>query len=223
MALRVWETKVGRGEVAVSLLNEYSGVVIRTSSLHMLINPTFIDAEKIPRVDYIFITSEHERHLDIDLIEEIVSRDDCYVFSDPTSAEYLRRIVPAEMLRICEPRDNIEFSDILVEVYGGREGSARTPVTYFITTDNDRKIYHVGNSEYTVEMSCLRERPELLFCPVAPYIYGVEIARNVEADVIIPYNWLRKRNEIEKFCKILEKIGLDDKVKILDVGEVYVW
>jgi L-ascorbate metabolism protein UlaG (beta-lactamase superfamily) len=81
--------------------NHYAGILIKTPSKTIVIDPVDVKPRNLQETDAILITHEHYDHLDQRLIKEIQKRTGCQVIADPASTRSLKNIIPSsEMLEI---------------------------------------------------------------------------------------------------------------------------
>jgi|GEM_PF-218842 len=64
-------TTVGRGQLAFAWFNDYSGVVMKTSSGYLVVDPFGVGAIYLPAPQSILLTHEHPDHFDIELVREL--------------------------------------------------------------------------------------------------------------------------------------------------------
>jgi len=184
-----------KGEVAFLWFNNYSGVVIRTPSKTLIVDPADVDPTIFKRVDAILITHEHTDHFDEPLTREIHRLTRCPVVADSTSVKRLKDSLPVGKLHEMRVGKEIKLDNITVRAEGFRH-PATTPVSYLITTEDGVKIYHTGDSLPYPDMKHVGERsqPDIVFCtvgtpaPGASPETGLEIVRMVRPKVAIPYH-----------------------------------
>ena len=71
-------------------LNNYSGILLKTPTKTLVIDPVDVKAKNLRNVDAILITHEHYDHLDPPLVIEIQKATGCTVIADAASAKKLQ-------------------------------------------------------------------------------------------------------------------------------------
>ncbi|MBO3762923.1 MAG: MBL fold metallo-hydrolase [Thermoproteota archaeon] len=71
---KMQEISLKRNQLLYSLINKYSGVILRSPMYTVVVDPTLeeIDESKLANVDLILITHEHEHHLDENAVSRII-------------------------------------------------------------------------------------------------------------------------------------------------------
>ena len=84
-------------------LNQYAGILLKTPSKTLAIDPVDVKAKSLQKVDAILITHEHYDHLDPRLITEIQKATDCTIIADSASTRKLQYTIPADKLQEIKP------------------------------------------------------------------------------------------------------------------------
>ncbi len=174
--------------------NHYAGVLIKTPSKTVIIDPVDIRARSFPDADAILITHEHYDHLDPRLIAEIQKATDCIIITDPASAQRLQHSIPPDKLQQILPSDEIKIGEVSVKAEKCSHPAA-SPVTYIITSEDGVKVFHTADSLPFPELAAIgeREKFDVVFCtvgiaPGASPTTGFEIARLTKPQVAVPYH-----------------------------------
>jgi L-ascorbate metabolism protein UlaG (beta-lactamase superfamily) len=190
--------------------NHYAGVLIKTPSKTLVIDPVDIRARSFPNADAILITHEHYDHLDQRLIAKIQKATDCTIIADPASAQRLQHIIPPKKLQEIRPSEEIKVGEVSVKAEKCNH-PATAPVTYIITSEDGVKVFHTADSLPFQELAAIGEREKLdvVFCTVgiAPGTSpetGFEIARLTKPQVAVPYHTNSVAYQ-KKFAEILKK------------------
>jgi len=215
-----------KGEVAFLWFNPYSGVTIKTPNKTLVVDPAEIDTELFKEIDAILVTHEHHDHLSVPTVREIQKRTNCLVIADSTSARSLRAAIPPEKLREAYVGSEHEIGKVKVRAEGF-EHPAATPVSYLITTEDNIKIYHTGDSLPFPEMKQIGETnpPDLVFCtvgapaPGASPRTGIEIVKMVKPKAAVPYH--APASDMKKFCELLSTEAPKVRCIRIEMGRAY--
>jgi len=190
--------------------NHYSGVLIKTPSKTLVVDPVDVKARNLRDVDAILLTHEHYDHLDQRLIAEIQKATNCAVIADPASTRSLHHAIPPGKLQEIRPCAETKIGEVSVKAEKCNHPAA-APVTYIITSEDGVKVFHTADSLPFPELAAIgeREKFDVVFCtvgiaPSASPETGFEIARLTKPQVAVPYhtNSVLSQN---KFAEILKK------------------
>ena len=191
-------------------LNQYAGIVLKTPSKTLAIDPVDIKPKSLQNVDAILITHEHYDHLDPRLITEIQKATNCAIIADSASTKKLRHAIPAEKLQEVKRGDEVKIGEVTVKAEKCNH-NAEAPVTYIITSEDKVKVYHTADSLPFPELAAIgqREKFDVVFCTVgiAPGSTpqtGFEIARLTKPQVAVPYHTASAASQSE-FAQIIKE------------------
>jgi L-ascorbate metabolism protein UlaG (beta-lactamase superfamily) len=191
-------------------LNHYSGVLLKTPSKTLAIDPVDVRAKSLQGVDAILITHEHYDHLDQRLIAEIQKASGCTVIADLASAKRLRHTVATEKLEEIRSGTETKIGEVSVKAQKCNHPAA-SPVTFIVTSEDGVKVFHTADSLPFPEMAVLgeKEKFDVVFCTVgiAPGTSpetGFEIARLTKPQVAVPYH-TNSADSQKRFTEILKK------------------
>jgi len=191
-------------------LNNYAGVLLKTPSKTLAIDPVDIKPKTLQNVDAILITHEHYDHLDPRLIIEIQKETNCTIIADSASTKKLQHAIPTEKLTEIKPGAEIKIGEVSVKAEKCNH-NAQAPVTYIITSEDQVKVYHTADSLPFPELAKIgqKEKFDVVFCTVgiAPGSTpqtGFEIARLTKPQVAIPYHTATAASQKE-FATLLKK------------------
>lgn len=215
-----------KGEIAFLWFNNYSGVVIRTPTKTLVIDPADVDPKIFKIVDTVLITHEHADHFDKSLTREIYRRTQCPVIADSTSASRLKDVLPADKLHEMRVGKEIKLDKVIVRAEGFRH-PATAPVSYLITTEDGVKVYHSGDSLPFPNMKQIGERspPDMVFCavgvpaPGASPETGLEIVKLVKPKVAVPYH--APDADRKKFAELIAKEMPNVKCMVIERDKPY--
>jgi L-ascorbate metabolism protein UlaG (beta-lactamase superfamily) len=175
-------------------LNHYAGILLKTPSKTLVIDPVDVKARSLQGTDAVLITHEHYDHLDQRLISEIQKATDCTVIADATSARSLRHAVAPEKLLEIHPGAEVKIGEVSVKAEKCNH-PAGSPVTFIITSEDGVKVFHTADSLPFPQMAVMgeKEKFDVVFCTVgiAPGTSpetGFEIARLTKPQVAVPYH-----------------------------------
>jgi L-ascorbate metabolism protein UlaG (beta-lactamase superfamily) len=190
--------------------NNYAGVLIKTPSKTLIIDPVDIRARSFPDADAVLITHEHYDHLDPRLITEIQKATKCAIIADPASTQRLKHAISPKNLQQIRPGEETKIGEVTIKAERCNH-PATEPVTYIITSEDGVKVFHTADSLPYPELEAIgeREKLDIVFCTVgiAPGTSpetGFEIARLTKPQVAVPYH----TNSIayqQQFAEILKK------------------
>jgi L-ascorbate metabolism protein UlaG (beta-lactamase superfamily) len=190
--------------------NHYAGVLIKTPSKTLVIDPVDIRARSFPDADAVLITHEHYDHLDPRLIAEIQKATGCTIIADPASAKRLQHAIPPTKLQEIRQGTETKIGEVLVKAEKCNH-PATEPVTYIITSEDGVKVFHTADSLPYPELAAIgeREKFDVVFCTVgiAPGTSpetGFEIARLTKPQVAVPYHTNSMAYQ-QQFAEILKK------------------
>jgi len=175
-------------------LNQYSGILLKTPSKTLAIDPVDLKAKNLTNLDAILITHEHYDHLDPQLVSEIQKLTNCSVLADSASTKKLRNAVPSGKLQEIKPGMQTQIGGVRVKAEKSNH-PAQAPVTYIITSEDCVKVYHTSDSLPFPELALMGEKEQfdLVFCtvgiaPGASPESGYEIARLTKPSLAVPYH-----------------------------------
>jgi len=215
-----------KNSVIFAWLNNYAGVLLKTPTKTLLIDPVDVKAKNYPHVDAVLITHEHYDHLDQRLIAEIQKLTDCTVIADATSAKKLKLLIPAEKLVETHAGDQTSIGNVKIRTQKCKH-PAETPVTFIIASEDGLKIWHTADSQPFPEMATIaqKEKVDVVFCTVgiAPGTSpesGSEIAWLTKPKVAIPYH-TNSVDSQKKFAEIIRREQPKTSAVIPEVGKAY--
>jgi L-ascorbate metabolism protein UlaG (beta-lactamase superfamily) len=190
-------------------LNNYAGILLKTPSKTLVVDPVDVKPKSLQNIDAILITHEHYDHLDPPLIAEIQKASNCKIIADSASTKKLQQSIPAEKLLEIQPEIEFKIGEISVKAEKCNH-PAQAPVTYIITSEDQVKVYHTADSLPFPELAKLgqKEKFDVVFCTVgiapgsSPQT-GFEIARLTKPQVAVPYHTATTASQRE-FAQLLK-------------------
>lgn len=199
-----------RNSILFVWLNNYAGILLKTPSKTLVIDPVDVKPKTFQNIDAILITHEHYDHLDPRLITEIQKQTNCTIIADAASTKKLQHTVPSDKLTEIKPGAEIKIGEVSVKAEKSNH-NAQTPVTYIITSEDQVKVYHTADSLPFPELAKLgqKEKFDVVFCTVgiAPGSTpqtGFEIAWLTKPQVAVPYHTATVASQKE-FAELLKK------------------
>jgi len=190
--------------------NQYAGILLKTPTKTLAIDPVDVKPKSLQNVDAILITHEHYDHLDPRLITEIQKTTNCTIIADSASVKKLQHVISTEKLNEITPGAEIKIGEVSVKAEKCNH-NAQAPVIYIITSEDEVKIYHTADSLPFPELAAIgqREKFDVVFCAVgiAPGSTpqtGFEIARLTKPQVAVPYHAASTASQNE-FAALLKK------------------
>jgi L-ascorbate metabolism protein UlaG (beta-lactamase superfamily) len=191
-------------------LNSYAGILLKTPSKTLVIDPVDVKPKALSNVDSILLTHEHYDHLDPRLIVGIQKATDCAIIADAASTKKLQHTIPNGKLTEVKPGTEIKIGEVQVKAEKSNH-PAQAPVTYIITSEDQVKIYHTADSLPFPELAKLgqNENFDMVFCsvgiaPGATPQSGFEIARLTKPQIAVPYHTSTAASQRE-FAELLKK------------------
>jgi L-ascorbate metabolism protein UlaG (beta-lactamase superfamily) len=207
-------------------LNNYAGVLLKTPSKTLLIDPVEIKARSFPQVDAILITHEHYDHLDQRLIVEIQKTTNCPVITDAASTKSLQNNIPTDKLSQFQVGDSTKIGDVSIKAEKCRH-PATAPITFIVTSEDGVKVFHTADSLPYPEMAALgqKEQLDVVFCTVgiaqgASPESGSEISWLTKPKVAVPYHTNSLASQ-KKFAEILHKEMPKTACLIPEANKIY--
>jgi len=210
-----------RGEVALTLVNSYTGVVMRSPHVGILVDPVDIDIDEISKIDAILITHEHIHHLDESIVADIQSNSGCMVIADSASFDRLSAAIPPSKLKEAHVKDEFQVKESSVVAEKSSHPAAE-PLTYVITSEDGVSVFHSSDSAPFKEMADIGRRYQIDICLCSIGLNsglspksGAMIARLMRPKVAVPYHG----EKAKEFASALSKIAPHVKSRILRKGE----
>lgn len=207
-------------------LNNYSGVLLKTPSKTLLIDPVEIKVKNFPQVDAVLITHEHYDHLDQRLIGELHKNTGCSVIGDSKSIMSLKTNMPPENLQEISPGETVNVGEVIVRAEKCNHNAA-APVTYVIKSEDGVKIFHTADSLPYPEMAFMAQKEpiDVVFCTVgiaqgSTPKTGSEIAWLIKPKVAVPYH-TNSVDSQKQFVEIIRNELPKTACLIPEVNKIY--
>jgi L-ascorbate metabolism protein UlaG (beta-lactamase superfamily) len=206
--------------------NHYAGILIKTPTKTLAIDPVDIKPKSLQNTDAILITHEHYDHLDPRLLIEIQKATNCTIIADSTSTKKLQHAIHPEKLHEIKPGSEFKIGEVSIKAEKCQH-NAQAPVTYIITSEDEVKVYHTADSLPFPELAAIgqKEKFDVVFCTVgiAPGSTpqtGFEIARLTKPQVAVPYHTASNTNQTE-FAALLKKELPRTACLIPEINKIY--
>ena len=221
------QKKPKKNEIMFIWFNYYSGIILKTPTKTLVIDPVTVKAKDLKNVDVILITHEHYDHLDQGLVNEIWKKNNCSIIADQTSTKKLCTIIDPKNIICTSPGMKEVIGDVLIKTEKCNHPQAATPVSYIITSEDGIKIFHTADSLPFPEMVSLgkREKIDLAFCtigitPETSPTTGFEIARLIKPKIAVPYH-NNSMQDINKFSEIVKREIPKTTCLTPEIGKIY--
>jgi L-ascorbate metabolism protein UlaG (beta-lactamase superfamily) len=199
-----------RDTVLFKWFNHYAGIVLKTPSKTLVIDPVDVKAKNLQNVDAVLVTHEHYDHLDPANVAEIQKENNCTVIADWASTRKLQNLLPKEKLQMTRQGDEIKLGEVNIKTEKANH-KAQSPVTYIVTSEDGVKVYHTADSLPFPELAqiAMQEKFDVVFCTVgvAPGTSpetGFEIARLTQPYIAVPYHTGSAQSQ-QEFAALLRK------------------
>ncbi len=190
--------------------NQYSGILLKTPSKTLAIDPVDIKAKNLQNLDAILITHEHYDHLDPPLITAVQKATGCTVIADPASTKKLQHVIPNDKLQEIKPGAEAKIGEVTIKAEKCNH-NAQSPNTYIVTSEDNVKVYHTADSLPFPELALMgqKEQFDIVFCsvgisPNASAESGFEIARLTKPQLAVPYHTATVQSQ-NRFAELLKK------------------
>jgi L-ascorbate metabolism protein UlaG (beta-lactamase superfamily) len=207
-------------------INDYSGILLKTPSKTIAIDPVEVKPKYLQNIDAILITHEHYDHLDPRLVTETQKTTNCQVIADPASAFRLKHHLPIDKLQVIRQGDEVKLGEVTIKAEKCQH-TAQYPNTYIITSEDGVKIYHTADSLPFPELAKLgiEEKFDLVFCSVGIAVgaspeTGFEIARLTKPPLAVPYHTNSPANQ-NAFAQLLKKELPRTACLIPEINKIY--
>ena len=145
---KLFASSLGRDEAAFMYLG-YSGVIIRTSSRAMVIDPADLlkgeEIKALKGVDLLLFTHSHGDHYNSGVVLNIFKATRAPVLAEPLVADDLKGKISIDKLTSATPGKTYTFGDITVSTI---RGVHRGPINLYHIKIGDLSIFHGGDSGY---------------------------------------------------------------------------
>ena len=205
--------------MAISWVNSYSGVAIRTQHTTLLFDPVRMSTDEVNRIDAIVITHEHIDHFDPETVYEMQKNTCASVITTPFISQRLRVVSP-DKIKTLNVGDSVAIKD--VELYAGysyHPGNA--PLSFFITA-NGITMFHPSDSDAYPGMRQLGEtfKPEILLYFGTSLENGAHIAKLVRPRVTVVCH-VEPPSLIQQFRDTLADELPETRVETIKRFEIY--
>jgi len=216
---------LSRGQIAVTWFNKYSGILLKSPHIGVVVDPVEVDESILTEVDAILITHEHYDHLDEGIVIDLQSKINCQVICDKASYDRLSAAIPSNKLSSASIEDEFQIKDAIVRAEKSSH-PAEAPLTYLITSEDGVTLYHTSDSLPFKEMADIGKKHDVDVClctigiaPKATPKTGAEIAALIKPKLAVPYHGEGQREFVTALGKIAPKI----KPRVIRQGEVLVY
>lgn len=171
----IYHCETKPGHIALQWFG-YSGVVVRTSQVTLILDPVSLDPKPYMRADVIAITHEHPDHWDRKTVLALQRQTDAVVATTPLLASRLR-LAPGKVQGLTKG-DVLAFKGARLHAEAA-DHAADQPLTFLFQSESGITIYDPDDSYPSPEMRVLAQRfpLDVLLFVGSVAERGVDIAR----------------------------------------------
>ncbi len=191
-------------------LNQYAGILLKTPTKTLVIDPVDVKAKNFHTLDAILITHEHYDHLDPPIVAAMQKATGCTVIADPASTKKLQYAIPNDKLQEIKPGAETKIGEVTIKAEKCNH-NAKAPNTYIITSEDNVKVYHTADSLPFPELGLMgqKEQFDVVFCsvggsPGASPESGFEIASLTKPPLAVPYHTGTIESQ-KQFAELIKK------------------
>lgn len=195
----------------------HSCLLVKTENVVYLIDPgqysyqsKTLNLDKIENIDYILITHEHQDHMDLSFIKEVLEKfPNVKIHTNPSAAEILNN---EGINTLSDLPDEVSKEEVDHEAVFG----SKPPENLLYTIDG--YLTHPGDSyhfENSAKVLCLPVQ-----APWGSLVQAVELAISLKPKVIIPiHDWHWRKEAKEAFYKRLEGYFAEKDIKFIPIED----
>jgi len=186
----IFERAVHPGQVAIAWCNSYSGVVLRTSQVNLVLDPVKVPAHPSVRADLLLVSHEHHDHWDPPTLVALQCHTGAPVLAPPFIAGRMHRWLPREVVRPLQAGDEVDLDGCRLVALPCLH-QARGPLSFLLLSSDGLAVYLPGDSSPFPGMEEIRERfqPQVLVYMGSSLRDGAEVARLLQPKAVVTYDW----------------------------------
>ncbi len=218
-------SSLSRGQITITWFNKFSGILMKSPHIGVLVDPVEADESILTQVDAILITHEHYDHLDEGTVIDLQSKINCQVICDKASYDRLSAAIPTSKLSTANVKDEFQIKDATICAERSLH-PAEAPVTYLITSEDGVTLYHTSDSLPFKEMADIGKKYDVDVClctigiaPKATPKTGAEIAALVKPKLAVPYHGDGQKEFVTALGNVAPKI----ESRVIRQGEVLIY
>lgn len=187
------------------------------------------------KADLIIATHHHEDHLDMDAVPEMMAGTMTKLAGSQTAIKICMDAgIDREKLIALKAGDSVTIDNIGIKAVFADHGEMAPDALGIILEISGIKIYIAGDTAYTPDkmQDAIKSNPDILILPING-AYGnldsadaARLATDTGAEIVIPCHfWTFKEHggNPQEFADIMKNNGMDDRVRFLAQGEVFVY
>lgn len=225
LPMAVEKSSLSRSQISITWLNKYSGILLKSPHVGVLVDPVEVDESMMTEIDAILITHEHYDHLDEGTVMDLQSKNNCQVICDKASYDGLSCAISSNRISSANVKDEFQVKDAVITAEKSSH-PAEAPLTYLITSEDGVTLYHTSDSLPFREMADIGKKHSVDVClctvgiaPKASPKTGAEIATLVKPELSIPYHGEAQR----EFAAILARSSPKIRSHIIRRGEPFTY
>ena len=218
---------VEKNSVALMWFNKYSGTIIKSPNVEIVIDPVDISPKGIEVLNphIIVISHEHYDHFDKKIVMQL-QKDKAVIIGPSHVIRELKGSISDEFLKEIHAGEETEINRFKIIAQKADHPSPE-PLTFVFITEDGITIYHAIDSRTFDDMKSIGEKykPDIAIVPIgiAPGTSPEEGARAISLlnpKVAIPHHATKG---FEKFMEITKKLVPHVSIKLLETGEIFTY
>ena len=215
-AFQIFSIEVPQGKVALSWINSYSAIVIKTAQTTLVFDPVSLDWEEHFHADVIVVTHEHYDHFSPGLVRKLQMKTKAPI----VTTQFVAQKLEEEDTRILNTGELFSIKD--VEIHGMHcEHAANGPLSFMISVQNGPRIFHPCDSKPFAEMDRIRKKhkPHILLYSGNSLENAAQIAELIRPQEAISY--YTDTESHQRFISLMKSGIPTMRVKMIRQSEVY--
>ncbi len=187
---KVFEKAVPPGQVAIAWCNSYSGVVLRTSEVTLLLDPVKVPVHPRLRADLLLVSHEHSDHWDPPTLVALQRQTGAPLMAPPFIARRMYRWLPHQVVRPLQVGEEVVVRGCRLAALSCLH-QAREALSFLFRTPTGLAVYLPGDSSPFPGMEEVRQRfrPQVLVHMGSSLRDGAEVARLIQPKTVVTYDW----------------------------------